>query len=146
MFSLKQLTQKLRLLNKASFKPNFSSKLKPVFNKRPFSSSVFSKKAHKIINKPQYTFSTTPNFACGKVTDIYAELTETLNNNIKNILEILPGKGINVSSFCLNRFSKLCYTKEPKLYDILYSNIELEVEGCNEKGALLAVAEGNLEI
>jgi len=86
-------------------------------------------------------FSST-NQGCGKISDIFEELSETLRNNIQEIINLLPGRGINVSSFCLNRFAKMGYTENLGVYEILYNNLEGEIENTHNRDVIFSILEG----
>ena len=81
-------------------------------------------------------------FQCQKVNDLHEELTETLNNNIKRITTSLVNKGINSSSFFLHRLSYMQYTKEPKIFNVLYDNIHREIHTVYDQNCLLSILEG----
>jgi len=151
MFSLKNLSRTLHL-----FKPK---SLPPRTPQRTFLTTNFAKKTLPISSSllnilPKSRFCTTnptttpvpepKDFKCEKINDLYEELTETLNNNIDNITTSLIDKGINASAFFLNRLTIMQYLENPKIFQIIYTNIQRELSTVYDQNVLLSIIEGIL--
>ena len=145
MFGSTKLLMNLKLTKCSSLMKKVSTR--PLFQMSQRNSISFSsfKPFRNISGSNFRSFSTSKEFTCEKIADINAELIETFNNNTDEMLEALPGKGVNVSSFYLNRLSKMCYLQEPKLYEVLYQNLEENIDSVADQNTILSIAEGRFQ-
>jgi len=143
MFHIKNLTKTLRALKPDNTSQKLTRNSSFYINTLPLSGQSFLNRNKNFEHNIKSSFCTTKTEPCGKISDLFEELSETLKNNIQDIRAKLPGRGINVSSFCLNRFGKLCYTEDLSIYDILFKNIEKEIENTNNKRVVFDILEGN---
>jgi hypothetical protein len=81
-------------------------------------------------------------YPCKKIKDDYLELTETLNNNIEKIRNLIPNAGINMTSFYLSSFANIKYA-DPTVFDPIYTNLENLIPNVTDTEMIINLLESN---